>query len=190
MAKPGPTAPFQFTLSTALWGVSAAAIVCAVTRWLGRFPTPSLPPATALVAACMLARRRKDPDLAWALFATAWCWALCDMGVRMTDCFTHPITLPLPPTSIGGMFGGLSDTYPCSGCPPQGYIGLCLAQTFWLAVALPLALSLPSAWLINQAARRSRSVARKWLILCPLLAIFNAGLLTAGMGLIVQFGGW
>jgi len=190
MARQAATAPFQFTLATALWGVSAVAVICAVTRWLGAFPTHSLPPAAALIAACILARRRQDPDLAWALFAAAWCWALCDMGMQIFKCFRQPITMPLPPIVWAGTGIYVRETFPCCGHPPQGYVALCLAQTFWLAVMLPLAFSLPAAWLINQASRRSRSVSRKWLILCPLLAMFNAALLTAGMGALVQLGRW
>jgi len=108
----------------------------------------------------------------------------------MIHCFRQPITMPLPPTSLDSMSLQASERFPCIGCPPQGYIGLCLRQTYWLALLLPLALSILTGWLLIQASRHSRTVARKWLILCPLLGLLDGAILTLAIGEIVHLGGW
>ena len=154
----------QFTLSTAFWGLTAIAILCAVARWERAFPYWTVVPAAILVLACVIARRNRLPDLAWGLISIAWLITLIDVTNSLIKSF--------------GILGG----------PPPAHE---MQTRFWhaygAAVALPAFLTFPAVYWAAKASVGSSSRARKWLIAGPMIALADSTLVTGFLVILIGY---
>lgn len=156
-------ARFQFSLATALCFIAAVAILCAMRVLVGGFSFWVLPPGAFLAAACWAARRRDSSELAWGLIAIAWLFA----STRVVECLI-------------GSLGYLG------GPPSASQLRRDFITSYVYNFALPLFLSLPAAYLATKGSLATRSYARKWIILCPIVAVVNITVLTAWLVIIAQ----
>ena len=78
---------FQFSIATAFSVITTVAILCFLTRLERTFPHWTILPGGFFVAACLVARWRRPPDVAWGLFAIAWLIALMDVVKCLIWCF-------------------------------------------------------------------------------------------------------
>ena len=151
----------QFTLSTAFWGLTAIAILCAVARWERAFPYWTVVPAAVLVFACVIARRSRLPDLAWGLISIAWLITLIDVTNSLIESF---------------------------GGPPRAHE---MQTRFWhaygSAVALPAFLTFPAVYWAAKASVGSSSRARKWLIAGPMIAFADSTLVTGFLVILIGY---
>ena len=122
------TLPIQYCHG--ICGITAVAILCFVGRLEGAFPYRTLPSAALLVLACLAARRRKSPDLAWSLFAIGWLIAIVNVVHCLFECFN--------------VLGGL---------PRAAELQRDFMVAYVSNLALPLFLSLPAVQLAATGSR-------------------------------------
>jgi hypothetical protein len=149
------TPRFQFSIATAFCFITAVAILCFLGRLERTFPHWTLLPGTFLVAACWAARRRESPDLAWSLLAIAWLIASIQVVECLIECFSV-----------------------LSGSPPASELQRGFVIAYVSNVALPLFLSLPAVYFAIRGSHASRSYARKWIILCSIVAFVDVTVIT------------
>lgn len=143
-------------MSTVLCFLTAVAILCAITRLAGTFPYWTVIPAFFFVFSCVVAPRPHAADLAWGFIAIAWVITVLDLTKTHLDSFSF---LGSPP---------LADE-----------MRAIVLRNYAATLALPLFLTIPSARLAAKASALSPSHARKWIIVCPLVAFVDATLVTS-----------
>ncbi len=150
-----------FSIATLFWLTAAVAVhfsVCNVERiepWWHPIPIVyNLILAASFVAACYVAKRYQNADLAWSLIAIGWLVA----GVLLAEAHTHM-----------GMLIGM---------PSVATARQEILRRFVVYMAVPLTISAPAIYLAMRAPA-TRSRARKWIIATAIIAVLNCVLLTA-----------
>lgn len=155
---------FQFSIATAFCAITAIAILCALARWAGVFPSWTIVPGSLLVASCLVSRRCQSPDLAWGLFTIAWLIALIDVLNCLCRCFC----------SLGGP-------------PPASELQHGFVLAYVSGLAIPFFLSLPAIPLAIKASRGIRSLGRKWIIVCSVVGLADVTVLTVWLILFIGY---
>ncbi len=149
-----PAKPVNFSLATLFWLTAAVAVHVAMTKWEripAWHPSPiiyNLVLAASFVAACYVAKRYQNADLAWSLIAVGWLIAGVLLMEALPDCFAY---------SGEGML--TSDE-------ALRRIGV----WFFIFTGIPFTLSVPAiqlAWRVS----RAPSLSRKWMVATVVIAV-------------------